>query len=239
MTFKKISTINIQDKSSWQNKIFITMDMDWCSDEVLSFTLDILEKYKLNVTFFVTHDTKLLKRMRENDNIELGIHPNFNPLLNGDFCYGKNIDEVISYYKKIVPEAVSVRSHSMTQSSPILDAFEKHGLIYDCNSFIPYSSDIDLKPYNHWTQKLIKVPYFWEDDVHCLYNWDWNIEKYLNTDGLKVFDFHPIHIFLNSEKMSRYENVKSSLNDFDKLKKNINNKSFGSKDFLIDLLGWY
>ena len=43
--------------------------------------------------------------MRANQNIELGIHPNFNPLLNGDFRYGKSIDEVIKYYKKIAPEA--------------------------------------------------------------------------------------------------------------------------------------
>jgi len=235
--FEKISNIKVEEKSTWDQKIFITMDMDWCNDEVLSFTLDIIDEYQFNVTFFVTHETKLLQRMRKNDNIELGIHPNFNPLLNGNFYYGENINEVISYYKTIVPEAVSVRSHSMTQSSPILETFVKHGLKYDCNSFVPHSSNIELKPYAHWSKELIKVPYFWEDDVHCLYNWEWNISKFLDAAGLKVFDFHPIHIFLNSEKISRYENAKPLLNNFEELKKNINDKNFGSKNFLIDLLG--
>ena len=102
---------------------------------MLSYTLDIIEKHNIKATFFVTHETKLLVRMWNNPNIELGIHPNFNPLLNGDFRYGKNFEEVIEYYKNIVPEAVGVRSHSMTQNSPILDTFEKFGLIYDCNTF--------------------------------------------------------------------------------------------------------
>jgi hypothetical protein len=99
--------------------------------------------------------------MRKNPNIELGIHPNFNFLLNGDFRYGKSVEEVIKYYKDIIPEALSVRSHSMTQSSFILDKFEKYGLLYDCNTFIPYSSAIIIKPYKYWTKNLIKIPYFW------------------------------------------------------------------------------
>jgi hypothetical protein len=171
LKFENIKNINLENPSSWEDKIFLTFDIDWCSDEVLSFTLDIIEKNNIKATFFVTHETKLLDRMRANPNIELGIHPNFNPLLSGDFRYGKNIDEVVGYYKNIVPEAVSVRSHSMTQNSHILDSFEKAGLIYDSNTFVPYSSDIELKPYKHWTKKLIKVPYFWEDDVHFIMSW--------------------------------------------------------------------
>lgn len=160
MKFENIKNINLENPSSWQDKLFISFDIDWCSDEVLSYTLDIVEKYNIKATFFVTHETLLLERMRDNPKIELGIHPNFNPLLSGDFRYGKNFEEVIEYYKNIVPAALGVRSHSMTQNSPILDTFEKFGLIYDCNTFIPYSSNIEVKPYNHWTDKLIKVPYF-------------------------------------------------------------------------------
>lgn len=137
MKFENIKNINLENSSSWEDKIFLTFDIDWCSDEVLSFTLDIIEKNNIKATFFVTHETKLLDRMRANPNIELGIHPNFNPLLNGDFRYGKNIDEVVGYYKNIVPEAVSVRSHSLTQSGVIFPIFEKNNLIYECNTFIP------------------------------------------------------------------------------------------------------
>ena len=214
-----------------EDKIFLTFDLDWCSDEVLEFLLDILEDIK--ATFFVTHKTKLLKRM-EKSNFELGIHPNFNFLLNGDFRYGKNIEEVLKYYLDIV-EAKSVRSHSMTQNSNILDIFFKNGLQFDCNTFIPFSSNIILKPYKHWNG-IVKVPYFWEDDVHCIYNWDWDVKKYLSYKGLKVFDFHPIHIFLNTENLERYNKARPYLKDYKKLKEFVNNKTYGVKNFLIDLI---
>jgi len=99
MNFEKIKTINVKNKPSWDGKLFLTFDVDWCSDEVLSYTLDIVEKYDINSTFFITHQTALLDRMRENPKIELGIHPNFNPLLNGDFQYGRKCEKPLSNSK--------------------------------------------------------------------------------------------------------------------------------------------
>ena len=233
MKFENIKNINLENSSSWEDKIFLTFDIDWCSDEVLSFTLDIIEKNNIKATFFVTHETKLLDRMRANPNIELGIHPNFNPLLSGDFRYGKNIDEVVGYYKNIVPEAVSVRSHSLTQSGVIFPIFEKNNLIYECNTFIPLQGG-ELLPYKH-TKKLIKVPHIFEDDVRELYEDDWDIKKYLNYKGIKVFDFHPIHIFLNSENMDRYENSRAVHRDFEKLKEHVFD-GYATRSFLLDLV---
>lgn len=236
MIFDNIKNIKICNKESWKEKVYITLDIDWCSDEVLNFTLDIIKKKNIKATFFVTHETKLLERMRENKNIELGIHPNFNPLLKGDFRYGINSDEVIGFYKNIVPEALSVRSHSMTQNSIILDLFAKHGLRYDCNTFVPFSSGVELKPWEHWDKKLVKVPYFWEDDIHCLYNSKWDHKKYLEYGGIKVFDFHPVHIFLNTEDLRRYDNARESFNNYEKLKGHVNNNCYGTRDFFNDLI---
>ena len=61
--FQNIKDIDINDSLSWQDKIFITFDIDWCSDEVLSYTLDFVEKYNIKATFFVTHETKLLEHL--------------------------------------------------------------------------------------------------------------------------------------------------------------------------------
>lgn len=157
----------------------------------------------------------------------------FNFLLNGDFRYGKSVEEVIKYYKDIIPEALSVRSHSMTQSSFILDKFEKYGLLYDCNTFFPYSSGIKNKPYKYWTKNLIKVPYFWEDDIHMIYKWDWDVRLFISYEGIKVFDFHPIHIFLNCESMNRYNEAKK--NNFLNLEK-YKYKGYGIYNFFIDLI---
>ena len=234
MTFENIKNIDLSKPSSWQSKIFLTFDLDWCSDEVLLYTLDIIEKYDIKATFFVTHDTPLLERMRANPKIELGIHPNFNFLLNGDFRYGKNFNEVIEYYKNIVPESASVRSHSMASSSIILDGFEKFGLIYDCNTFIPYSSGIEVIPYKNWNS-LIKVPYFWEDDVHCIYDWDWDVKKFIQYKGIKVFDFHPIHIFLNTNNLDRYMDIKNMKHQEYELL-NYRYSGYGTHNFLLDLI---
>ena len=85
-----IKEIKIDKPDTYENKIFITMDLDWCPDFVLEYVLEILEKYNLKCTFFITHETKLLKYLRENTNkYELGIHPNFNYLLKGNFRYDK------------------------------------------------------------------------------------------------------------------------------------------------------
>ena len=223
-------------KINFDESIFLTFDIDWCSDFVLSFCLDLLEEKNIGGTFFITHDTPLLNRIRENPKMELGIHPNFNFLLNGDFRYGKNFKEVVDYYLKIVPEAISVRSHSLVQSSGILDYFDEKGLVFDVNLLIPRNSGIELKLFKSWSKNLIRVPYFWEDDTHILYKDINSVDYYLNTPGLKVFDFHPIHIYLNTEDLNRYEKIKSDVKNKSLLDKHINDTSFGSLDFFKEIL---
>src|SRR5688572_30631364 len=93
--------------NDYENKLFLTFDIDWASDHVLNHTIDLLEKFDVCATFFVTHETPLLNKIRRNPKFELGIHPNFNFLLNGDFRHGKNPEEVVEYYLKMVPDAVS------------------------------------------------------------------------------------------------------------------------------------
>jgi hypothetical protein len=233
MIFQNIKDINL--KSKIKNNIYITFDIDWASDEVLSHTLDIIEKYNIKATFFVTHATKLLQRMINNPNIELGIHPNFNPLVNGDFRYGRNIKEVLEYYLKIVPDAVSIRSHDLMQKSELINLLATYNIKYDCNLYLPYNSGIVNKPFNHFDNKLIRVPHFWEDDVHCLYNDDWGVDKYLKYDGIKVFDFHPIHIALNSESMDRYMSIRDKQQDSKVVFEN-RFDGYGSEKFLHNLV---
>ena len=234
-TFDMIKNIH-PDDFSWKEKIFMTFDIDWTSDDVLGHTIDLIEKYDICATFFVTHHTPLLARLKENPCIELGIHPNYNFLLNGDFRYGKTIDEVIEYYLEIVPDAVSVRTHSLVQSSPILESFSKHGLKYEVNLLLPRQTGIPLKPFVYMDKRLIRVPYFWEDDTHVHYGTPWDVSLFLNVDSLKVFDFHPIHVFLNTESIERYERSKSSQGDHRKLCDFVNRDTYATKNFLIDLI---
>lgn len=119
----KFLTLKIKEIEEYINNIedlvFMTFDIDWCSDDILLFTIDLIKKYKIKATLFITHHTDIIKDLSNDDNIEIGTHPNFNFLLNGNFKYGKNIKEIIEYFLEIFPNAVSVRSHSLTQNTYI------------------------------------------------------------------------------------------------------------------------
>lgn len=206
--FSTISTIDLDKPYSWQDPSFITLDIDWCHDEVLAYSINLLEQAGASATWFVTHNTPLLERLRANPKFELGIHPNFNFLLQGDSRNGRDAEEVVVRMLEIVPEAKSVRSHSMTQSSHLLNLFKDKGLQYDCNHFIPFQANIELKPYRLWNN-LIKVTHSWEDDISCICGGHSTSLVNQGANQLNVFAFHPIHIFLNTKDLTLYEQTRS------------------------------
>ena len=235
MRFKKIKQIDINNEETWKDACFLTIDMDWANDRVMNHMLDLIEEAAINCTIFVTHQTSVLGRMREMENIELGIHPNFNFLLKGDQRLGKTAYEIVNYFKEIVPEAVTTRSHSITQGSIIYDACIENGIQFDCNSFIPSFTNMELRP---WKEdfELVKVPYFWADDLHIETEGGFDLDNLLKNNGLKVFDLHPIHIFLNSENVERYTKSRPYLQDFQKLQNFVNHNTYGTGDFFKELI---
>lgn len=235
--FELISSIDVPNQKSWVGKLFLTFDIDWASDDVLRYTLDLIDQYGIKATLFCTHETELLERMRANPNIELGIHPNFNFLLNGDFRYGNTMQKVLDYYLALVPEALCVRSHSLMSHSTLFDLISSRGLKFESNFFIPHQSGIPLKPFMHWDNKLTRVPFGWEDDIHC-YDFDrYDADSVIRNmgDGIKIFNFHPIHIFLNTERVERYTEAKGFLSQHEKLK-TFKNPGLGTETFLSDLI---
>ena len=211
--FGRISEIAIDDPATWEDRLFLTLDVDWAHDEVVAEAAGLLEQAGVAATWFVTHATPVLERLRANGRFELGIHPNFNFLI--DRCDPRNgagAEEVVDRLLAIVPEAKAVRSHAMTQSSNLMALFGSKGLTHDSNHFIPEQSGIALKPWRHWSG-IVKVPYFWEDDVRCLSPRNTPIAELVARPGLKVFDFHPIHLFLNTETMDRYEAARPDFGD--------------------------
>ena len=210
-----ISRIELREESSWNNKIFLTFDIDWAHDDVLNNVIDIVEESNVSATWFVTHKTKVLERLKRNPSFELGIHPNFNFLLEGNHCAGSNAKDVVQRCLDIVPGATAVRSHSMAQSSVVLNIFKECGLTHDVNHFIPHHANFNLKPWVLW-DGLLRVPYIWEDDLHIQYESIGITQKnpldIISTSdnrGIVIFDFHPIHVYLNTESLDRYEQTRS------------------------------
>ncbi|WP_299455606.1 hypothetical protein [uncultured Microscilla sp.] len=235
MEFANLKSIQLNKPETWQDKIFLTFDIDWASDEVLNFTIDILEESKAKATFFCTHETKVLDRVRKNPDFEIAVHPNFNFLLNGDHRYGSNVKEVAQYYMDIVPESVTLRSHSLTQNSQILEVFCDLGIRSDCNLLIPLEAG-ETKPFLYSNNRLLRIPYIWEDDTAILYRNSTKVTDYLQHDGLKVFDFHPIHVFLNTETLDRYNRCRKHLQNYTELKSFVNHESFGTQNFFKNLI---
>lgn len=233
--FSCISNIKLSDETSWKNKIFLTFDIDWAADFIIEPLIELLEDSGVKATWFVTHNTPLLKRLDENPNFELGIHPNFNNLLIGNDRNGRNSKEVLLRLLDLVPEANAVRSHSMCQSSVLLELFHELGLTHDCNHFIPFRSQIECKPWLHWNG-MVKVPYFWEDDIETTQLDKFDLSLPIASKGLKVFDFHPIHTFLNTEDLHRYEKSRQSHHDMSSLNQYINLENRGALNAIEELI---
>ena len=227
----------------FKKEIYITIDIDWARDEVINYTLDILEAEMVPATIFVTHESATIERMRKNPLIELGVHPNFIPLEDEDYkvkdFLGWSKDK-LKWYKKLVPEATSIRSHGLLQSSRLMDLFLEMGFVRESNLLITMSSGMTLLPFYHWNG-LLRVPYFWEDDIHCVelgrgtYK-DWKIEPFVYNNSIKIFDFHPIHIFLNSNDLKRYEAARPYFKEGDGLYKYVDRNCIGDEVFLKRLI---
>ena len=231
--FGKISEIDVSDERTWSgDKMFLTFDIDWANDEVIEDTHRLLSDYDVSGTFFATHKSPRINELCEDENLEVGLHPNFNNILNGTI--NGNSDKIISDLKLIIPKAKSVRSHSTTFSSVLCSSFAKQGLTHDVNFFIPDFSEVELKPWLNWLG-ITMVPYFWEDDVACVEPNVSEVSSLVRRHGIKVFDFHPIHVFLNTESLDRYERTRPLHQNPDELIKH-RFEGYGTRSKLTELL---
>jgi Polysaccharide deacetylase len=189
----------------------ITFDVDWAPDFVIDFVATRLIETGIRATWFVTHASSAIERLREHpDLFELGIHPNFLP----HSTHGSTPVGVLRHCMDLVPEAVSIRTHSLVQSTPLLAMIlEQTPITFDVSLFLPHVSS--LQPFRyHWAQRcLLRVPYFWEDDLEMERPApQWEVRSLLaDNGGLKVFNFHPIHVYLNSSSMDAYVELRTQV----------------------------
>ena len=218
-----------------ENRIYLTFDMDWACDEVMVFLYDLLDKHDICATVNITNSFSNIERFKNDEKIELGIHPNFNFIINGNGD-GNNKETIIRQCKKVVPEAIIARSHSLLNSTSITTALYDYGIRYEMNYFIAPYEGICVYPWLR--QGVLQIPFFYEDDLYLLENYDYTPQFYLskNIKMCKVFNFHPIHLFLNSESLNRYQGIKDDYHNYDILKKNINTQRYGTLDFFEDFI---
>lgn len=213
--------------------ICITLDIDWAPDPVIADALELLDQRGIPATLFATHYSPVLKECeKDSRKWEIALHPNFNPLLEGK--NSQNAKEIIDALYETYPGAVGVRSHSRTVSGGLIETFRGRGLLYDANQIAPYHAH--LEPFNYCG--FVRFTDFWQDDVHMVMQRPFILDDLpLHQPGLKIFAFHPVHIYLNTENPERYRAAKSAYQSPAELIAHRNHTNTpGTRDLFIELL---
>lgn len=225
--------------------IYITLDIDWVCDEVIEYTAELLDRFETKATFFITHETHVLSQLQKTG-FDLGIHPNFSKL---DISSVQNTPtEIIRNLKIIVPESVGVRCHTLTRSPSLSALFKEEGFTHESNLFMPFQSGTKLLPYEK-PKGLIQLTHNWGDYSFLASEQRISAEEYLNYSGMKILNFHPIHLFLNTNELSVYHRAKRYNSNYFELSSFVNRTNNGilqyfellvklaqDKGFVFDLL---
>lgn len=171
----------------------ITIDIDWAKDKEIIKTSDVLIKNEVKSTWFVTHDSQAVQDLFDIGLFEFGLHPNFM----ADSTQGKTIGGIMEYLMAIV-KSNTMRTHRLYQYTNLFKFLcEDYGIEVDVSIFLPETPNITPHTFNTQKSSIVRVPYIWEDDLE-----QWNgykhittYDKIFDTKGLKVFDFHPVHVY--------------------------------------------
>lgn len=238
MSFIDFTDVDPAIPSTWQGKSVLSFDLDWAIDEVLEDTLELIIEANIKATIFVTHDTPILDKMRETSLISLGLHPNFNPLFSGE-SLSRSPDRIMSDLKKIVPEAKVLRSHSMSHSGLWLKAYKELGITHLSQYYMGGAKSIE--PVRH-VNGLVEVPVYFADDGYLFVEDQkgWNnpsVEEIMSISekSVKVFNFHPIHVALNSQGFERYDSTRKFHHSWKEIE-SVRSEGFGMRDLLKSLI---
>jgi len=217
------------------DNIYITFDIDWAPDYILEHCIEFCGELDMRVTYFATHQTKLLDQINCSNDNELAVHPNFDNLLNRKEGQ-KGVEIILKELRDFAPSARSIRSHSVLQSARLLDIFAASGFTHDVNTWIPHWSGIQLGPWKDHNG-IVMVPFYWADDIYCVNQQSRNVRGLLDRPGLKVLDFHPVHLYLNTDSYELYESSKPYHNEPKALERYRNNSTKnGVRVFLEELI---
>ncbi len=185
----------IIDTKSLDDEFCITIDVDWSPEELIESVINTLNSYKIKATFFATHPIDVKEH-------ETALHPNFTSF--------ERYEETIRKLLQIYPDAKGVRGHRLMTDETLLLHYEKLGILYQ-SSYLMLGLK-NIRPF-YLEFNIMEIPLFYMDRIH--FDDSWHAKKgftinSINMDftGLKVFDFHPIHIFLNTNNRDLYERAK-------------------------------
>ena len=186
----------------------VTLDVDWAPDWMIEDVAERLVLANVRATFFATHDSPAIRALIRNPLFEIGLHPNF---LSGS-SHGNTPDEIFKTLRSFLPEARSMRTHSLFQSEPLLGlCADRYNIEIDCSIHLPRVSHICPQAVilTDGGRTLVRVPHIFQDNMHIISNLPWTFSAIgLMSPGWKVLNFHPVHVILNSSSLQPYEALK-------------------------------
>ena len=202
----------------------ITIDTEWVPQVMLDDVAEILNNYGVKATFFVTnvYDFSKLKGH------ELAIHPNFEK--------NSNLNEILQKTISYLPSKTTkgTRSHKKYQTSDLITAYHNFGIEYDSNHFLPnYEKPL---PFFHDHSSILEIPFIFMDYQFSTFP-NFDLDKInLNDSGVKVFDFHPSHVYMNTHSLDEYEKIKQNYHDVDYLNSVKNYEKPGNRNVFFKIL---
>ena len=226
---------------NYNNQFLITLDTDWAPDFVLKEVSQLFEEAGVKSTWFITNTSASLERLRKQGELfELGIHPNFMK----NSSHGAQVLDVVKHMNSLEPAAVSNRMHGLVETWEILETIVQNTKIQiDSSVFLPFAENLGPVTLKIGGRELVRIPFVCGDDYELVnHNLNWKINELKRLNGIKIINFHPIHVYLNSSSIGGYQEIKNNLNvglnevQEEELEKYKNRDAFGVKTFLMDLL---
>lgn len=177
--------------------IAVTIDVDWVPTPVLEDTVELLDDHDVSATIFSTHEDGLSLPDHER-----AIHPNFSK----DRPPADLIADLLDTY----PDARGLRSHSLHVSTELRSAYPDT-IEYESN-YMLFGQEW-IRPF--WiSDSIVQIPIYFMDDVRMRHGSPAISPKgELEKSGVRVYCFHPIHVYLNTPTLEYYADHKDDYSD--------------------------
>jgi hypothetical protein len=213
--------------------IVLTFDTDHMTERMMDIFIDRIMPPDITATYFCSRPFASLRGAKG----ELAPHPVLEPSRPWLQALQDKIREVEDFYQA---EVEGLRTHSLVSSQQMMVQLNTLGLSYVSSIAIPYSANI--APFRGpWGVVEIPIRYMdnmdlWARDKTGLQSrcFDEAIIELAMTEGQHFcFDFHPIHIMLNTAQFADYETwVQRGRPELDDL---VKRRCYGTRDFFLDL----
>jgi hypothetical protein len=186
----------------------VSMDTDWCSAETLDFVLREVVDPRLPLTLF---STGIYLEAANRPAMEMALHYNVDHASFPD-AFGTIAD--------ILPGARGARGHSLAFSERLRAPWKSYQIVYD-SSFLMYLQN-HIVPFPI-ARGVLELPIYFMD-MFALEFEEGDLGRFPDYEemcrpGLKVFDFHPVHLVLNTPSPEYYVEKKQWYHDFHQLRR--------------------